>query len=438
MRESVWSKTCTLPDFETLNENIKTDVLVIGGGLCGLLCAYEMKKAGIHCVLVEGSKIASKITKNTTAKITFQHGLIYSSIIKAYGKDAAKQYLTANQNALYAYEDLAKSIECDFEKKDAYTYSLTDRAKIEEEVDAVKSLRFSAEFVEHTNLPFKTKGSIKFCDQAQFHPLKFVAEITKDLTIYEHTFVREITPHSVKTEKGTITADKIIVATHFPFINKHGGYFLKLYQNRSYVTAYKNAPTLDGMYVDADTNGFSFRNYKDFLLIGGGSHRTGKKSGAWQEIENFKNQYFEKATPQYEWAAQDCMSLDGIPYIGQYGKNTPNLFVATGFNKWGMTSSMVSAMILSQMVQDKTPDYADVFSPSRSMLKPQLFINGFESAKNLVSPFPKRCPHLGCTLKWNDAERSWDCPCHGSRFQEDGTLIDNPATGDAKGLKKNR
>ena len=121
------------------------------------------------------------------------------------------------------------------------------------------------------------------------------------------------------------------------------------------------------------------------------------------------------------------MSLDEIPYIGNYSKNTPDLYVATGFNKWGMTSAMVSAMILSDMIPGKKNDYAEVFNPSRSILKPQLFINGFESAINLLTPTTRRCPHLGCALKWNKAEHSWDCPCHGSRFSEDGKVLDNPA-----------
>ncbi|MEG2916068.1 MAG: FAD-dependent oxidoreductase, partial [Oscillospiraceae bacterium] len=179
-------------------------------------------------------------------------------------------------------------------------------------------------------------------------------------------------------------------------------------------------------------NGMSFRNYKDLLLVGGGDHRTGKTGGNWEELRRFAKQHFPKAQEKYAWATQDCMTLDSVPYIGNYSKHTPNLFVATGFNKWGMTSSMVSAMILSDMVQGKKNEYAQVFSPSRSMMKPQLFINGFEATTNLLTISKRRCPHLGCALKWNKAEHSWDCPCHGSRFNKDGNLIDNPATGDLK------
>ena len=185
------------------------------------------------------------------------------------------------------------------------------------------------------------------------------------------------------------------------------------------------------MYVDEDLKGLSFRTYKDLLLIGGGSHRTGKKGGAWEEIQNFADNHYPDATLKYHWATQDCMSLDGVPYIGKYSKNTPDLYVASGFNKWGMTSSMVAAKILCDMVLEKPNDFAEVFSPQRSILKPQLLINGAESTANLLIPTTRRCPHLGCALKWNKAEHTWDCPCHGSRFEENGKIIDNPATGDA-------
>ena len=431
MKKSVWTDNVNLPEFDSLSTDAKTDVLIVGGGLCGIMCAYYLEQAGVDYILVEGNEIASGITKNTTAKITSQHGLIYSKLLKGGGKEKAQMYLEANQKALEEYERLCHNIDCDFEKKDAYTYSMNDRAKIEEEVSAVNSLGFNADFVQITQLPFEIKGAIRFKNQAQFNPLKFIAGIAEGLKIYEDTFVRELTPTEVITNKGRIRAKKIIAATHFPFLNKHGSYFVKLYQHRSYVSAFDIAPNLNGMYVDEDKKGMSFRNYKNLLLVGGSGHRTGKQSGAWEDLSNFARKYYPEARLQYQWAAQDCMSLDGVPYIGQYSKNTPEMYVATGFNKWGITSSVVAAMIISDMVQEKQNDFAEVFSPQRSMLKPQLVANGFESTLNLLTPTAKRCPHLGCALKWNKAEHTWDCPCHGSRFESDGTLIDNPSMGDA-------
>ena len=431
MKKSVWSDSVALPAFRKLEGDTKTDVLIIGGGLCGILCARFLQEAGIDYILVEGNKIASGITKNTTAKITFQHELIYSKLIKHAGKEKAQMYLSANQRAFTEYEKLCQSIDCDFEKKHAYTYSLSDRHKIEDEVRAVNNLGFPAEFTEHTELPFDIRGAVCFPDQAQFNPLKFIKEAAKGLNIYENTFIRDITPTTAVANSGKITAKKIIVTTHFPFINKHGSYFLKLYQHRSYVSAFESTQKLSGMYVDEDNKGMSFRSYDSLLFIGGGGHRTGKHGGSWEEISRFADKYYPHAALKYQWAAQDCMSLDGVPYIGQYSAKTPDLYTASGFNKWGITSSMAAAIILTDMVQDRKNEFADVFSPQRSIFKPQLFANGFEATVNLLTPTPKRCPHLGCALKWNKAEHTWDCPCHGSRFEESGRLIDNPATGDA-------
>lgn len=431
MKKSVWQDKISMPVFGKITEDMKTDVLIIGGGICGILCACFLQQKGIDYILVEGSDICSGTTKNTTAKITSQHGLIYDKLINSIGKDGAQKYLFANQEAVAEYEKLCKNIDCDFEKKNAYTYSLSDSERIEREVSAVNSLGFSAGFEETKELPFETKGAICFSGQAQFNPLKFIAQISKNLNIYEHSFVEEIGPHFARTNGHKISFKKAIICTHFPFINKHGSYFLKLYQHRSYVSALENAGEISGMYVDEDLKGLSFRQYNDLLLLGGGSHRTGKDGGAWQELDRAAKNFYPDALEKYRWSAQDCMSLDHIPYIGHYSGKTPDLLVATGFNKWGITSSMVAAKILSDMALDKVPDYADVFSPQRSILKPQLLVNGFESTVHLLKPTAPRCPHLGCALSWNPHEHSWDCPCHGSRFDKSGKLIDNPATGDA-------
>ncbi len=425
--KSAWSDSVSQPEFKNLEGEIKTDVLIIGGGMAGLLCAYFLKQAGVNYVLVEANRIGCGITKNTTAKITSQHGLIYDKLIKNAGIEKAKLYFEVNQIAVQKYREICKNISCNFEEKDSYVYTLNNRAKIENELRAMHRLGFNAEFNEKIKLPFAINGSIKFKEQAQFNPLQFISAICSELNIYENTFVKKIENNTAKTDKGNIKADKIIVATHFPFINKHGSYFLKLYQHRSYVIALKNAPDVDGMYVDEAEKGMSFRNYNKMLLIGGGDHRTGKKGGGWQELRYFAKKNYPHSIEEYNWATQDCMSLDGIPYIGHYSKNTHNIYVASGFNKWGMTSSMVSGMILYDMVTGKRNNYAEVFSPQRSIIKPQLFANAFESTINLLTPTVKRCSHMGCALKWNSLEHTWDCPCHGSRFDKNGEIIDNPA-----------
>ncbi len=429
---SVWTESAEKSNFPKLDKNIKTDVLIIGGGMAGILCAYMLKNAGVDCVLVEAKRICDGITKNTTAKITLQHGLLYNKLLNRFGKEKALLYYKAQKAACDKYAELCSNIECGYEEKDAFVYSLDDKEKIKNEISALKLIGADAEFCRETNLPFQVAGAVCVKKQAQFHPLKFAYSISKNLPIYENTKVLQLLPNKAITNHGEINCKKMIIATHFPINNKHGGYFLKLYQHRSYVIALENAQNVDGMYVDESDTGLSFRNYKNLLLLGGGGHRTGKQGGNWRELEHFAKKYYPTSKIVNKWATQDCMSLDGVPYIGQYSKNMPNMFVATGFNKWGMSSSMVSAMILSDLVQGRKNRFADIFSPSRSIFHPQLAINAFESAVGLLTPTVPRCPHLGCALKYNPDEHSWDCPCHGSRFDENGRLLDNPATDDKK------
>lgn len=430
---SLWQESASLPSFKRLSGNVKCDVLIIGGGMAGLLLGHMLKERGIDYLIVEAKNIAGGITKNTTAKITAQHGLFFSKLSSEFGGEKASLYLEANTEAIGDFERLSESIDCGFERKDAFVYSLDDRRKIERELLALDKAGFSAEFQKDLPLPFSVAGAVKFKNQAQFNPLKFLSGISKDLNVFENTRVRELIGETAVTSGGgKIEAKRIVVATHFPFINKHGSYFLKMYQHRSYVLALENAPDLCGMYLDENEKGLSFRNYEDLLLVGGGSHRTGKKGGGYNELSEFVRKSYPQARVKYQFATQDCMTLDKAPYIGHYSKNTPNLFVAAGFNKWGMTSSMVSAKILADMLEGKHNRYEEVFSPSRTILRPQLAVNGAQAVLNLLTPTAPRCPHMGCALKWNPDERSWDCPCHGSRFEENGKQIDNPATGDLK------
>ncbi len=432
MNDSIWADTSALPSFPALDQDLHTDILIIGGGLAGILCAHRLHQEGADYALIEADRICRGVTRNTTAKITSQHGLIYDKLIREFGVPAALAYRKANEAALHQYRVLAETLDCELETRDSYLFSRFPSPQLQKEMAALKRLDIPARFSETPSLPFPTAGAICFPNQAQFHPLKFVSQIVPELHIFEGTAAKFYDGTRIHTDRGSITAKKIIVATHFPLFNKHGGYFLKMYQQRSYVLALENGPQVDGMYLDPAKEGVSLRNYGDLLLLGGGGHRTGKQGGGWEALEQFARTYFPKARERNRWATQDCMTLDGVPYIGQYGKGTPNLYVATGFNKWGMTSSMVSAMILTDLVQDKPNPYASVFSPQRTSLRPQLLANGLSSALNLLTPTTPRCPHLGCALKWNPREHSWDCPCHGSRFSEDGKLLDNPATGDLK------
>lgn len=436
--DSIWKTGMELPEYSELKSDVKVDVLIIGGGMTGILCAHFLKERGVDYILSEAGNICSGTTGNTTAKITAQHSLIYAKILKSRGLETAAMYLHANLDAVQKFAEICENADCDFERKTSHVYSTDSLKKLEKEADALARIGFFSDITDRTELPFPVAGALVFNNQAQFNPLKFIAHIAPGLKIREHTRIVEFLQdekgeNMAVTDKGRkIRFKKAIFAAHFPINNKHGLYFLKLYQHRSYVIALKGTPKIHGMYVDKDKKGLSFRGYGDMMLIGGGSHRTGKKGGDWQELRDFARRYYPESKEEAFWATQDCMSLDGVPYIGSYSPDMPGCFVASGYNKWGMTSSMVAAMLLADMVTEKENPYAKVFDPSRSMIKPQLFLNGCEAVKNLLTPTTRRCPHMGCALKWNVTEQSWDCPCHGSRFEREGQVLDNPANGELK------
>ncbi|MDS0525228.1 FAD-dependent oxidoreductase [Clostridium sp. SHJSY1] len=470
---SVWNESCKFEKRNSLDKDIETDVLIIGAGIVGLLTGYLLKEQGINAMIIDAKKICSGNTKNTTAKITSQHDLIYDKIIKEYGEDRAKQYAEANEAAIKKYKEIIEKnyIDCNFEEKDAYIYSFEKDDRLQKELDAALKAGIKAKIVYETDLPFEVNEALMFENQAQFNPLKFLKAISNDLDIYENTMAQEIKDDVVTTDKGKIKANHIVVATHYPFINAPGYYFLRMHQERSYVIALENASNVNGMYIDLNEKGFSFRNYENLLLIGGGSVRTGenKNGGAYAKIRKKAWELFPDAKEVYHWAAQDCITPDGIPYIGQYASNTPNLYVATGFNKWGMTSSMVSAQIISDMILGKENELSHIFSPHRfdfSAYINQLVKDGAETVKNFTMqkiyiPLENRrhikvgeadiveyegrkvgvyrdseekyhmvstkCSHLGCQLQWNADDLTWECPCHGSRYDYNGNWIEGPS-----------
>lgn len=466
----------------SLESEISTEVAVIGAGLAGILTAHMLQEKGISVVILECKEAGSGMTRNTTAKITSQHGLIYRKLMMYKGEARTWEYAMANQYAIERYEDIIQElhIDCDYEKQPNYIYTLDNELRIKQEVEAAKKVGLPAVFTRETTLPFQVKAAIRFDGQAQFHPLKFLDAVAKKLTIYEHTRVTEVRKDGlIITDKGRVKAKSIVIATHYPFINVPGYYFFKLHQERDYLAALEGCYTeqkarLDGMYLDADPDGYTFRNYKDYLLVGSGNHRTGQYNplNAYAKIEEATKQWYPNAKIKYTWSNQDCITPDSIPYIGRYSANTPNIYVATGFNKWGMTSSMVSAMILSDMIIGRTNEYQKVFNPRRLMLsgsrvflKDAAIITISLLTELLKIPHDKlgeierekagvikqdgqrigvyrdkddtyyyvttKCPHLGCKLEWNQNELTWDCPCHGSRFDYRGNLINNPAMRDA-------
>lgn len=429
MEKSIWKEFSEKKNFEKLNDNLECDVLVIGGGIAGILTAYYLQKVGRNVVLVEAHTIGSGMTANTTAVITAQHDTMYKDMIANNGFDVAKDYLYANLQAVENFKQLVEDeqIDCDFEITPSYLYS--HKHSLEDEVKALHKLGYEAELVQDIDLPFEIKNAVKFKDMAQFHPLKFLYAMAEKLTIYEHTMVKKIDDHTAYFDGGNIKFKQAVVASHFPFVNKHGMFFIKMYQARSYVMAIENSDAIGGTYIDDREEGFYFRQYGDLLLVGKGEHRTGMKTRAINELKAFKERYYPDAKIRCMWANQDCITLDDIPYIGEYG-NMPDVYVATGFNLWGMTGSMVSANILCEKLCGMENIYEKTFATKRCIFKPQLFANLGMALLNMVYPSVKRCPHLGCALKYNKLEHSWDCSCHGSRFEENGKLINNPALKD--------
>lgn len=471
--ESIWSKTAKIEPRPALKGDMQTDVAIIGGGMAGLLTAFLLQRRGIDCIVLEKETVGSGQTKNTTAKITSQHGLIYSKLIKTLGAEKARLYAQANEKAIQLYREFVEEyhIDCAFETKRAYLYSTLNAQPLIEETQAAALLGINARFVTDAPLPFAIQGAEMFPGQAQFHPLVFLRAVAQQVRVFEHTQVRHVYDNRVETDNGVVTAKKIIFCTHYPFINFPGCYFLKMHQERSYVLALENAGQVEGMYIACDGDGLSLRNEGDILLLGGGNHRTGENSAGerYETLNRFAKQFYPECRVYTKWSAQDCMPLDSVPYIGRYAAGKPNWYVATGFQKWGMTTSMVAAMILTDMVRGIPSPYEALYTPQRFHLKASyqnMVTDGLMSLRSLSKELlhiPKdsldaiapghggivrfngkkagaykdqngqiflvdtRCPHLGCMLEWNPDELTWDCPCHGSRFTYRGELLDNPA-----------
>lgn len=474
--ESIWSKTCEIPKRLPLDSDIETDVAVIGGGMAGILTAYQLECAGVRTVVLEDGQIGGGQTRNTTAKITSQHGVFCHDLIEKKGRDAAGQYVRANQAAVEEYKRIVEEerIDCDLEEKDSYVYS-QDKKKLKDEAEAAAELGIEASFEPCIEIPVSCAGAVRFARQAQFHPLKFIRALAEKLTIYEDSPVKEVGEHTVKTPCGSVRAGKIVFATHYPFVNFPGMYFTRMHQERSYVLALEDTEPINGMYIGDGKDTLSFRQFGRYLLFGGEGHRTGEnkeggkyEGGSYAGLREAAGELYPQSREAAFWSAQDCITADNVPFIGRYASDRPDWFVATGFQKWGMTSSMVSAMIIRDMICGTENPWAEVFSPSRFSAEeiPQIMKDSGKAVKGLTKRFfhiPDEtsarlapghgavvetesgkagvyktedqkiykvdivCPHLGCELVWNPDEKTWDCPCHGSRFDYKGNLIEGPA-----------
>ena len=476
--ESIWSKTADIEERLPLETDISVDAAVIGGGLAGILTALFLSEQGVSTVVLEADRIGGGVTKGTTAHITVQHDLIYDKLITDFGLKKAKQYAQANTQAIAEYRRIIskKNIDCDFSECFSHVYSSEDADMLKRETEAAIRVGIDADFLTETELPFPVKGDVRYSNQGMFNPLKFLKAVAENVTVYERTKVKTVVGDLITTENGNVRAKHIVFACHFPFINVPGYYFARMYQSRTYVIALENAAKLNGTYEGIDSDGFNLRNYGELLIFGGGDHRTGENSlgGKYELLRKKAAELWPESREVTCWSAQDCMTPDGVPYIGRFSRSRPDWYVATGFGKWGMTSSMVAAMLISRKIAGEKHPFAPVFSPQRGTILPaakEIAKNGLQATKGLgkeVFTFPQenvkdlpnghgglvehegkkygvykdgegqsfvvetRCPHLGCQLEWNPDELSWDCPCHGSRFDYLGKRIDNPAQEDIK------
>ena len=421
------------------------DVIVVGAGMAGILSAYYLQKEGKTVLILESNEVGSGQTEKTTAKMTSQHGLKYAKLKRSVGMRKAKLYAQANEKAIDMYEQLIQEeeIACEFKRVPACIYTKKDAFSIQKETQVVMQLGLDAYYTNETELPFSVKAALVFRNQAQFSPLKFLRHLADQLNILEHTKVVEIRGHEVicENKENRFYADDIVVATHYPIKNCPGFYFLRQHQERSHVLSLSGCKKIHGMYLGIDSNGYSLRQAGENIWFGGCGHRTGcvKKDSKYKRLIEASKQIYPNSKIEAAWSAQDCMPHDGLPFIGRYSVFTPHLYVATGFGKWGMTSSMVSAMILRDLICEKENPYAKIFSPQRFHLFAgidKLMIDIGISIKGLFMGWlgkeERRCSHLGCALSWNNDEETWDCPCHGSRFSKEGRLLDNPSKIDLK------
>jgi len=492
--QSYWMASIKRSDYPVLENDIKVDIAIVGGGIAGITTAYMLKKQGVDAVILEADRILQGTTGHTTAKITSQHELIYSKIKKYMGEELAKQYADANETAIKTIEKIIceNNIECDYVPQSAYVFTQDDKylEQINAEVETASSLGIKASFVEEIPFSIPIKGAVRFDDQAQFHPLKFLHPLAKKLEddgvrIFEQSRVVDIEEDGnyilITNRSKKVTAEKVIIASHYPFYNKHGLYFGRLYTDRSYVLAIKAKEKYPGgMYINIEEPARSIRSLKtdqgELILVGGDHHKTGQGEDTvlhYEALKEFANSIFTVEDYPYRWSTQDCMTLDSVPYVGHFTSKTPNLYIATGFGKWGMTNSIAAASILSDLIVKGDSPWKDVYNPSRQTIvasTKNFVVENLNVAKELIGgkilPAPSdadikpgegkvieingkkagayrdeqgtlhvvdtTCTHMGCELSWNSAEKTWDCPCHGSRFTYEGDIVEGPTVSPLK------
>ena len=486
--KSIWDDSIDFTaNYNILNKDLSTDVCIIGGGITGISTGYYLYKNNVKFILLERNTICSNTSKFSTAKITSQHGLIFHDIVKKYGIKKAQKYLEANNMAIKNIEDIInkENIDCDFKKQDSFvfTQNCSYIKNIDDEYNVLLKLKFNdLEIQNNISSPLNIKKAIKFKNQAQFNPKKYCIGLSNIIkqNIYEQCHVKKITKENglfkIYTNTNKILCKKVILCTHFPIKDIPGFYFLKMYQDTSYVVAADiKENEFNGMYINVESPTISLRgtkiDNKNILLVGGNNIKTGDniKENNYIQLEQIAKSIYPNCEIIKRWNTQDCITLDKIPYIGNFSTIYPNIYIATGFNKWGITTSNITANILTDKILNRKNYYEDVFCATRlhpiknikeiyfnlNQTAQSLVINKFKIKKDEIENIPKNtgkiiklnnknigiykdenekihkinpyCSHLKCLLTFNCQDKTWDCPCHGSRFDIDGNLLNGPA-----------
>jgi glycine/D-amino acid oxidase-like deaminating enzyme len=440
---SLWFEGRNAPARPPLDRDIEVDVAVVGAGIVGLTTALLLEREGMDVAVLEMRRVAAGATGYNTAKLSSLHGLTYSKLEGSIGRDKARLYGEANEAGIARVFELAGElgIECDLAHKPNYTYT-EDGGQLDdvrEEARVAAELGLPASYVEELDLPFGIAGAVRFGDQAEFHPVKYADGLAAALRgpLYEGTRAIGVSSGGrVSTATGAhVSARHVVVATHLSFLDR-GLYFARCHPERSYVVAGRSAKRPAGMYLSTESPAHSIRAHGEWLLVGGESHKTGQADAAerYERLETWARERFG-LEPELRWATQDQMPVDGVPYVGRHDPLSKNVWVATGFKKWGLAMGTAAGELLAAQIAGQEHRWAELFDPQR--LRPRAGAPAFAKENaNVAYHFVAdrvgkrgnpRCTHLGCLLDWNSAEETWDCPCHGSRFAASGEVIEGPA-----------